>query len=178
MGPGLAGLGDSVRRGLDQLMRRKLSRRQNPRMGEVTEVERRARELGSPGDPELGEHVAQMRVDRARRQVQGAPRPPCWKSLADELCDLQLLRRELRERRRVALVRGLSRCAQLGPRPVGPRRRAERLEALDGQAQVGARVSPVALSAQVLAVVQARPRRVERSRVGVQADRRFPRGEG
>src|SRR4051795_7045455 len=89
------------------------------------------RQLGARGDAELRVHLAQVVLDRPPAQEQ--PRRDLRVAhplVDDEPGDLELLRREVVERARVALACGPARPPQLGPRPLGPRLGAEPLEAL------------------------------------------------
>src|SRR5262245_52947712 len=65
--------------------------------------ERDAGELQARGDRELREHVAQVRVDRARREEQLRGDLLVGHPLGDEAGDLELLRRELVDGARLAL---------------------------------------------------------------------------
>src|SRR4051794_8480770 len=80
------------------------------------------RQLGARGDAELRVHLAQVVLDRppAEEQPRGDLRV-AQAVLGHELGDLQLLRREVVERARVALARRLACGPQLRARPFGPR---------------------------------------------------------
>ena len=86
--------------------------------------------------------------------------------------DLQLLRRQLPKRARVARARRLARSAQFAGGAVRPQAEAERLERLERSAQPGARVGLALQAAQVLTETQLGARALERYRgPRVQAER-------
>src|SRR5919204_673410 len=97
-------------------------------------AEAKARELRARRDPELGEDVSQVVVDRPRGQEEVRRDLLVREAVGDEPRDLQLLWRQVVDRARVALPRRLARRAQLGACAFGPRFRAEALEALEGPA--------------------------------------------
>src|SRR5436190_9675946 len=65
-------------------------------------------ELAARGDPQLGERLAQVVVDRAGAEEEPRGNLLVRRALADEPGDLQLLRRELVERARTAPTGGLT----------------------------------------------------------------------
>lgn len=76
--------------------------------------------------------------------------------------DLQLLRRQLVERGRTALASGLAARAQLVASALGPGAGAQALEPVERGAQMRPRLLAAAVTAQVLAEDELRPRPVER----------------
>ena len=95
-------------------------------------------------------------------------------SLLDRPCgheagDLELLRGELVDRARVALAGGLAGGAQLRPRALGQRLGAVGLERRERGAELRPRGGAAPLAAEVLAVVHAHAREVERARVVARA---------
>src|SRR5262249_15872999 len=82
--------------------------------------------------------------------------------LRDVARDLPLLRRQLVDRRPIALAGGLAGRSQLGARPLDPRLGTEALECLEGGTELHACVGAAALPPEVLAVEKVGPRVVER----------------
>src|SRR4051794_25508614 len=119
------------------------------------------RKVGAGADAELAVDVAQVVLDRLRaeehRRRRLARRPPA----GEEERDLELLRRELIQRRRIAPACGLARRAELGACQVRPRRRAERVECLDRRPKLPARTGATARTTLTGAVREPRASRLE-----------------
>ena len=128
-------------------------------------AERRGGELDARLDAQLQEHLAQVVLDRLRAHEQLRGDVAVGGAGGDELGDPQLLRREVVDRRRVALASGLAGRLQLAPRPLGPQRRAHALEGVERGAQVSPGVGLAPLAAQPLAVGELGSRALERSGV-------------
>src|SRR5215470_6261987 len=90
------------------------------RDGRLRAAEPEAHQLRARRDPELREHLAQVVLDRARAEEELSGHLLVRVALADEARDLQLLRRQLVDRARVALARGLPRRPQLTARALRP----------------------------------------------------------
>ena len=126
-------------------------------------------ELRAGRDAELREDVAEVVVDRPRREKQLGGDLLVGEPLCDEAGDLQLLWRQLIDRARVALARRLAGGAQLGARSLGPGLGSEALEPLERSAQLHTRVGAAALAPEMLAVEQLDTSEIERP--GVDASR-------
>src|SRR5262249_47750396 len=115
-------------------------------------------EFGAGRDPQLREDLAQVVVDRARAEEELCPDLAVGQAVGGEARDLQLLRSELAERRRVPLACGLAAPAQLHAGPLLPGNcTTELLERLDGGAQMDASIDAPPLTPQPLAVEQLDP---------------------
>src|SRR5262249_23519551 len=114
-------------------------------------------------DAELHEDLAKVVVDRAWTEEELRCDLAVSRAARDETRDLQLLRREVAQRARIALARGLSRRAELVARALLPRRRSELLEPRHRSAQVVARFAPLAVAAEELAEQQLGTRVFERT---------------
>ena len=126
---------------------------------------------------ELAVDVAQVVVDGLRAEEQLRRRLARRVALGEHERDLELARRQLVERARVALARRLAGGEQLGPGALRPRRRAELVEGVDGAAQLLARLHAPARAPQPLAVAQARAGLLEAvGRQRVQAERLLEAG--
>ena len=103
-----------------------------------------------------------MVVDRARTEVELRADLAVGQPVGDEARDLELLRRELAERRRVALPGALTACPQLSARTVLSRRDPEPVERLECGTEVWTSIDPPPLAAQPFAVQQLGARALER----------------
>src|SRR4051812_48690878 len=90
-------------------------------------------------DAELPIHVTQVVLDCLGTEEERGSRLARRLPVGEETRDLQLLRREVVERARVAAARRLARGRELRPSLLGPRMRAERLEHRQSLAQLLAR---------------------------------------
>ena len=88
-------------------------------------------QVGAGRDLQLGEHLAQVVVDRARAQEQLRADFPVGHPFGYEVCDLQLLRGELIAGGGIAAAGRLSARPKLGARPLFPGREREPLEQLE-----------------------------------------------
>src|SRR4051794_13850541 len=95
-----------------------------------------SRELVARMDAELQIHVTQVVLDRLGTEEERRGRLARRLPLGEETRDLQLLRREVVERARVAAASGLTRGRELRPSLLGPRARAERFEHPESLAQL------------------------------------------
>src|SRR4051794_23938507 len=106
------------------------------------------RELAARRAAELAVDAAQVVLDRLRAEVE-LRRGLSGRQARGELeGDLQLARRQLVERARIALARRLSRCRELEARALGPGLGAQPAECRVGVAQVRARVAAAADASQ------------------------------
>jgi len=104
------------------------------------QVERR--EFRARGDSELGEHVAQVEVDRPRGQEQLGSSVAVAQALLHQLGDVSFLRREVDGSAGVPPAGGLARRPELVPCPRGPACGADVLDGFQCGAEVFARVDP------------------------------------
>src|SRR5690349_18160811 len=93
--------------------------------------QRRA-QLVAGADLELVVNVAQVVLDRLRAEVQAPGRLARGRALGESQRDLKLLRSQLTAITFVAHSRRLARSLQLSQGPLGPRRRAQFVEAFQG----------------------------------------------
>ena len=103
-------------------------------------------------DPELGEHLLQVPLDGARAEEQPGADLRIGKSVASELGDLPLVRRELIACLDLALAHLLAGGEQLAAGALRERLHADRDEHLVGGSQLLARILTPALAPQPLAV--------------------------
>src|SRR6516225_8564408 len=122
--------------------------------GERAVLGQRRSELPARGNAELGEHVAQVPLDRARADEQLGADLRVRQAVAGEPGNLLLLRGELLDRAGAALARLLTRRQQLAAGAFGERLHPDRGEQVIGGAQLLARVQAPALAAQPLPVQQ------------------------
>jgi hypothetical protein len=128
-------------------------------------VEREVCELRARRDAQLREHVAQVVVDRPRREEELRRHLLVRSPFGDEPRDLDLLGRELVEGARVPLPRGLAGRAELRRGPLGPRGGVHALERINGRAKVDSGIRAAAFAAEMLAVEEVDAREIERQRV-------------
>src|SRR5512132_102950 len=95
------------------------------------ETSDRLGELGARVDAELPVDVAQVVLDRLRAEKHRGRRLPSGTAVGEEQGDLELLGRQLVERRRVPLPGGLARRLELGTCEVRPWLGAEGVEDAD-----------------------------------------------
>ena len=134
------------------------------------------RELRAAADVELAVDLAEVVLDRLRREEQRGRHLAVRHALRDEERDLQLVRRQPRAGRLRAPPRRRARRAQLRHRALAPRRRAEPLERRQRRPQRLARLGTRLRAPQALAVRELRPRELERHRqLGVDRERGLER---
>jgi hypothetical protein len=121
------------------------------------------RELDARGDPERDEDVAQLRVDRARREEQPRGDLAIGESLGDEASDLQLLGREPRQAARITALCRLAARSKRSSCTISPAGHAELLERRQRGSEPLPRPRAPALPAQVLAEEQLGSSAVERA---------------
>ena len=125
------------------------------RHGDADVGQRRA-ELPAGADAELGEHLAQVPLDRARAEEQLGADLRVREPVGRQPRDLRLLRRQLVERLDGALAHRLAGGQQLAAGALGERLHAHLGEHLVRGAQLLAGVDAAVLAAQPLAVEQVR----------------------
>src|SRR5258708_7469901 len=118
-------------------------------------------QLGARRDPQLREQAVEMGTDCAMREIEALANLAVGEALSGQLGNLHLLGREM-----VARIRGpgaprLARGAQLQPRALSPRERADRIEDFDCGAQRRAGVSQAPVAAQPATIPQLQPRAEE-----------------
>src|SRR5215217_2850528 len=89
------------------------------------------RELGAGSHSRLAEDVRKVRLDRLGAQKEPRGDVSIRQAGCDESCNLELLRGQLVEGRRVAPTRALTGRPELGPCAIGPELAADGLEALE-----------------------------------------------
>src|SRR5690242_5311289 len=120
-----------------------------------------AGELLAAAHVELTVRVAEVVLNGLRAQEERRGGLAHGAAAGEEQRDLQLLRCQVVERRRVAAPRGLAGRRELAARPLGPRRRAEVVERREGRAQLVAGVAPTARPPEQRTVGEARARLLE-----------------
>ena len=117
-------------------------------------------QLGTGGQAQLDEDVAQVEVDGPRTQKQLGGDLAVGEPLRDKPGDLQFLSGQTGDFGRVPAVRRLAGGPELLRRPLDPGRGVEVFESRKGRSQVSSGVNSSAGAAQVLAVGElgARPR--------------------
>src|SRR5262249_52336648 len=108
-------------------------------------------QLSPPGDPQLGEDVAEVVIDRPRTDEQLRRDLLVRRARGDEARDLAFLRGEGTGGVRGTAACGLAARAQLRPGPLRPRHGAQPLEGLQRVPQIRAGVDPAPLAAEELA---------------------------
>src|SRR4051812_34080200 len=139
----------------------------------------RRRELVARMDSELPIHVTQVVLDRLGTEEKRRGSLTRGLPLGEETRDLQLLRREVVERARVAAASGLARGRKLRASLLGPRARAERFEHPQSLAQLLARSDALPRTSEARAASQARDSALEsvgRQRMEPQRFREHPIG--
>src|SRR5580693_4249689 len=123
--------------------------------GSIQVAWRNAAELAARADVELGEDLAQVVLDRARAEKQPGADLRVREALAGQPGDLGLLGGQVERGGYGAFAGGgLAGGLQLAPSPRRERRHSHRIQHAVGRAQLLARVSTAALSAQPLPVQQ------------------------
>src|SRR5215213_8498103 len=112
------------------------------------------RELGAGSDSRLAEDVREVRLDRLGAQKEPRGNVSIRQAGCDEPRNLELLRGQLVEGRRVAPTRALTGRPELGPYPIGPELAADGLEALECGPEGPAGVSAALQPPQQLAVAE------------------------
>src|SRR6267154_4542148 len=126
-----------------------------------------AAQLATRGDAELSKNVRQVKPDSPRAQEELCSDVPIAQALRSETRDVQLLWRELVDRRLVSSGERDSRRTQLGPRSLHPRVSTQLIEHLQGDPQLPSGLGLEALPAEPLSVLEPGLRELER--VGVLA---------
>src|SRR5579859_3184828 len=114
-------------------------------------------ELATRADAELGEHLAQVVLDRARADKQPGADLRVGQPVPGQPRNLGLLRGQLRGGLDGRLAGDLAGGCQLAPGPLGERTDAHSLQHLVRGPQLLSRLTSTALAAQPLAVEQVRP---------------------
>ncbi len=112
------------------------------------------RELGAGSHSRLLEDVRKVRLDRLRAQEEPRGDVPIRQAGGDEPRNLELLRGQLVEGRRVTPSRALAGRPELGPSTLRPKLGADSLEALERRPEACAGVSAALQAPQQLAVAE------------------------